>query len=191
MVKINAILDKNISNVVVVRVNQQPIEVKTALTTEQFTSFVVTATELCYDEKGEYNGAYERIALRYAIVKYLTDIDTDELTVNDIFDLTFQSWFEKVLKTIERTSYWAELTDAVKDNIANRKTAFDNLCVSVKAAIDKFSVDTSDETIASLISVAQHLKMADDKKVADGVVKRSRKAAKNNGEKSKVATEQN
>lgn len=174
-IKLNELLDKEISTIETFKINKHVVEVKTAITTDEFVAFVELATSLSYDKNDEYNAAFERIALRYAVVKYLTNIDIEDMTVNDVFDATLQMWYDGVMRIVEGTSYWYELLSATKENIMHkntiRTTAFDNLCGTLADAIERFAEDnTNAETIEKLSAIANKLNKVDSGEVARAII---------------------
>lgn len=173
----NEILDTKIANTKTIKANKTFITVKTAITTDEFIAFVNTVADLTFDENGMYNGAFERIATRYAVVKFLTNIDIEDKTVNNVFDCTFQKWFANVMAVVEVSSYWDELMGAVYDNIAHkteitirsRKTSFDDLCDSLANVITDFSEHNSSETIDALKRISEKLNIADNAELVEAI----------------------
>lgn len=182
-VTFNEILDTKIANTKTIKVNKTSINVKTVITTDEFIAFVNTVTDLAFDENGTYNGAFERIAMRYAVVKFLTNIDIEDMTVNNVFDCTFQKWFTNVMNIAETSSYWDELMGAVYDNIAHkteisiksRKTSFDNLCDTLSSIITDFSEYKGSETIDALEHIAEKINIADNNELVEAISAHAKK----------------
>lgn len=181
----NEILDTKIANTKTIKANKTFITVKTAITTDEFIAFVNTVADLTFDENGMYNGAFERIATRYAVVKFLTNIDIEDKTVNNVFDCTFQKWFANVMNIVESTAYWDELMSAVYDNINykigisahDRKTSFDNLCDTLADIITDFSEYNSSETIDALKRISEKLNIAENKDLVEAISTHAKKTA--------------
>lgn len=179
----NEILDTKIANTKTIKANKTFITVKTAITTDEFIAFVNTVADLTFDENGMYNGAFERIATRYAVVKFLTNIDIEDKTVNNVFDCTFQKWFANVMNIVESTAYWDELMSAVYDNINykigisahDRKTSFDNLCDTLADIITDFSEHNSSETIDALKRISEKLNIAENKDLVEAISAHAKK----------------
>lgn len=179
----NKILDNRIAGAKLVKVNKVFIEVKTALTTDEFIAFVNTVTDLSFDENGEYNGAFERIAIRYAVVKFLTNVEIEGLSVNNVFDCTFQDWFKPVMNAVKKTSYWDELKGAVRDNIAhrkeislkNRKNSFDKLCDALTEIIANFSEFNASEAIENLGKIAEKISTSDNAELVNAIAAHAKK----------------
>ncbi len=179
----NEILDTKIVNTKTIKANKTFITVKTAITTDEFIAFVNTVADLTFDENGMYNGAFERIATRYAVVKFLTNIDIEDKTVNNVFDCTFQKWFANVMNIVESTAYWDELMSAVYDNINykigisahDRKTSFDNLCDTLADIITDFSEYNSSETIDALKRISEKLNIAENKDLVEAISAHAKK----------------
>lgn len=184
-VTFNEILDTKITNTKTIKVNKTFIDVKTIITTDEFVAFVNTVTDLAFDENGMYNGAFERIAVRYAVVKLLTNIDIEDMTVNNVFDCTFQKWFTNVMDVVETSSYWDELMGAVYDNIArkteisirSRKTSFDNLCDTLTDIIKDFSEYNNPETIDALKRIAEKINIANNDELVEAISAHAKKTA--------------
>lgn len=176
-VTFNEILDTKITNAKTIKVNKTLIDIKTVINTDEFVAFVNTVTDLAFDANGTYNGAFERIAMRYAVVKFLTNIDIEEMTVNNVFDCTFQKWFKNVSDVVKDTAYWNELIEAVYYNIRHkmdasvhdRKTSFDNLCDTLLSVITDFSEYNSSETIDTLKRIAEKINIADNDELVEAI----------------------
>ncbi len=184
---LNQILDTRITNTKKIKANKTFVEVRTAVTTDEFVAFVNTVTELSFDKSGMYNGAFERIAVRYAVVKFLTNIDVTDMTVNNVFDCTFQSWFKAVMNAVESTSYWDDLMGAVCDNIAcktesmlrSRKTSYDKLFDTLSEAVSDFAKTNSSESIETLKEIAERLNAADNPTLIGAIAAHAKKSAEN------------
>ncbi len=180
---LSKILDERILNIKTIKANKTFIDVKTAITTDEFVAFVNTVTDLSFDESGEYNGAFERIAIRYAVVKFLTNVEIEDMSVNNVFDCTFRKWFTNVMNAVESTSYWDELIGAVHDNIdrrteisiRSRRTSFDNLCDALSGIIADFSEYNSSETINTLKNIAEKFNTADNTELVNAVAAHAKK----------------
>lgn len=121
------------------RINGVPVEIKSFVDVETFKNIVNTVVTPCFGEEG-YRAENREITSRYAVLKYLTDIDVEEESVVEIFAQTQNgSWFGDIMREIVKLPLWGEIDLAIDRQIdymiATRTTAFDKLCNDLSAII--------------------------------------------------------
>lgn len=176
--KINELLDEKITTNSVIKVNRREIKVKAHITAADCISYVNTIADSVFNSDGNYDGAYEIIVTAYANVKFLTDIEFGDLEAAQLYDLTGQEWYRKVLKELEGTDYYGELQTAVARTIkARTKTGFDKLCDSLGEAVEKFSAATTTDALESLKELASKLSTADNEDLVQAIAKHAKATA--------------
>ena len=90
MAKINEIATAQADETI--KINKQKVTIRTSISTNDFVTAVHTIADSCFVD-GEYRPEYKEIAKRYAVLKYLTDIDHGETEVNEIFELSQAQWY--------------------------------------------------------------------------------------------------
>lgn len=172
---INSILDESFSNVKIVKINKQNIKVKTAITTADLFDIVNIMSKASFNKNGDYDSVFEIVAKKYAVVKCLTNINVEELTSNKLYDLTNQSWFDKVMEVVEGTEYWNDVLYAVDRAIDNmRKNSFDKLCDKISKFSDEVSQTTLADTMTNLSDIANKIQGATDKEVVNAILAKNK-----------------
>ena len=187
MAKIIEITDKSPLVNRTIRVGKTPVEIKTYVDVDTFVSAVHTIADTCFVD-GEYRPEYYEIAKRYALLKYMTDIDLGDISVEEIFKVTQNEWYYTIEKECATYTSFYEITQAAKELINhNCKTAFDNLCDNLSATLKQ---DNS-QNLADIKAVLDGLSKVDKRAFAEAVVENNlaKKDGEDNGEKSEGATE--
>lgn len=170
---IQEVLDEQINNTQIVKINKKEVKVAVVVSAETFMEFVDVVVGSSFDDEGNYKGAYQEIATRYAIVKYLTNINVDEMSANDVYDLSNQKWFGKIMAVIKNTDYWSSLNYAISEELSNN-TPFNTLCKTLTKAVNDFSNGTTQEAIDALSDIASKINVADNKELVEAIVQHSK-----------------
>lgn len=165
MAKINEIAISQADETI--KINKRKVTIRTSITTDDFATAVHTIADSCFVD-GEYRPEYKEIAKRYAVLKYLTDIDLGEIEVHEIFTQSQAQWYLDIETACANHTAFYDIQKAADElieyRIRTRKTAFDELCDTLKAFAEKMG-DTS-----SLEDIATKLRNLDDKAVVDAIV---------------------
>ena len=91
---ITDVLGKNFNlKPTVKKINGAPVEIKSFVDVNDFANIVRTVAESCVAD-GEFRAENREIARRFAILKYMTDIEVSADNVNEIFKTTQGgTWF--------------------------------------------------------------------------------------------------
>ena len=102
------------------------------------------------------------------MLRYLTDLDLDELTADEVFAQSQAQWYLDIETACANHTAFYDIQKAADElieyRIRTRKTAFDELCDTLKEFAEKMG-DTS-----SLEDIATKLRNLDDKAVVDAIV---------------------
>lgn len=154
------------------KINGEKVTIKTYLSTEEFFNAVHTVADNCFvadEETGivEYKPEYREPAWRYMVLKYFTDIEIGEVSVNEIFEVTQSAWYEEIERICAENPLYCEISRVADRIIAsNRKTAFDKLCDSLSAII---TTDPS-QNLADIKDVLDKLGTVDPKAFVEAAV---------------------
>ena len=157
------------------RINGVPVEIKGYIDVETFKSIVQTVVLTCFDD-GEYQAENREVARRFAILKYMTDIEMSKDDVSEIFKMTQGgNWFAQIEAEVVKLPLWAEIETAIDKQIdfmiLTRRTAFDKLCSDLSAIL------TTDYTknLADVKGVLEELNKVDKESFVDATVKKATK----------------
>ena len=165
MAKINEIATSQADETI--KINKQKVTVYTSITTNDFVTAVHTIADSCFVD-GEYRPEYKEIAKRYAVLKYLTDIDLGDTEVSEVFELTQADWYLEIENACAKYAAYYDIQKAADEvieyRIRTRQTKFDDLCDVLKEFADKVT------DMKSLEEIADKLKNLDDKAVVEAIV---------------------
>lgn len=188
MANIIEIADKFPLSHKMVKVGKIPVEIKTYLDVDAFATAANTIANSCFDgETGEYRPEYYEIAKRYVVLQYLTDIELDDVSVEEVFKIAQNDWYYDIEKACAVLIYLIE--DAAAKIIEyRRKTAFDNLCDNVSAILKQ----DNEQNLADIKEVLTKLDKVDKEAFVEAVVDNNiakNRGGEDDGEKSEGATE--
>ena len=141
------------------KINGVEVEIKGYLDIVTFTNIIHLIADGCFED-GKYFAENREIMRRYAILKYMTNIDVTQAELNEIFKASQSgNWFTEIEREVVKLPIWAEVENAIDAQITSQPSSFDNLCSNL-AEITKN--DTS-------------VNLADIKDVLDGLNKVNQK----------------
>ena len=165
MAKINEIATAQADETI--KINKQKVTIRTSISTNDFVTAVHTIADSCFVD-GEYRPEYKEIAKRYAVLKYLTDIELGDAEVNEIFEQTQAQWYLDIENACAKYAIYCDIEKAADElieyRIRTRQTNFDDLCDTLKEFAEKMG-DTK-----SLEDIAERLSNLDDKEVVSAIV---------------------
>lgn len=163
-----------------VKIGKQTVLVKTTLSVDEYASCIYMIANACYDESGGYRPEFKEIAKRYAYIKYFTDIELGDLSAEELFKASQDSWYETLLSAIEASKVYWDIESGVDAVLANRPTQFDKLCADVSAII---KTDNT-QNLADIKEVLDKLGKVDKNAFVDAAVDRAVKVGEKGGKKS-------
>lgn len=150
-----------------IKINKHKVTIRTSISTNDFATAVHTIADSCFVD-GEYRPEYKEIAKRYAVLKYLTDIDLGEIEVNEIFELSQASWYLDIENACAKYTAYYDIQKAADElidyRIRTHQTNFDDLCDTLKEFAEKMG-DTK-----ALEDIATRLGNLNDKEVVSAIV---------------------
>ena len=160
------------------RVNGVPVVIKTYFDVDTIASIVQVVAQTSFQDDG-YHAENREIATRFAILKYLTDVEVDDVDINDIFVQTqVGNWYAQIETEITKLPLWGVVDSAIDRQIdylvATRQTAFDKLCSDLSAILNK---DNS-QNLADIKDVLDKLNTVDEKKFVEAAVDNAIKKTK-------------
>jgi len=171
-------------------INGAKVEIKGYLDVNTMANIVQTVAQTCF-QNGEFHAENREIARRFAILKYLTDIEVNEEEISEVFKCTQAgNWFAQIENDVTRLPLWAEVESAIDKQIdfmfLTHKTSFDKLCSDISANI---AVDNT-QNLADIKEVLDGLSKVNEKDfvkaITDNVIEKT--GGEPNGEKSEGAT---
>lgn len=131
------------------KINGEKVTIKTYLSAEEYFEAIRTIAETCFDDNDEYKPEYLELAWRYVVLKYFTDIEFGDMSVEEVFKVTQSDWYAEIVEVCDKYSYWFDVKNAAKElidyRISTRKTAFDNLCDNVSAILEQDNAQNLDD----------------------------------------------
>ena len=182
MVKFTDVIGKNFAlKNTTKKINGVPVTINAYLDVDTYATIIHTIADSCFVD-GKYKAENREIVRRYAILKYMTDIElpTTEVVadgetetvdnIREIFKSTQGgSWWSEVEREVTKLPIWAEIESAVDAQIAAYPTAFDNLCDSLSAMISA----SSEQNLADVQKILEELGKVDPKAFVEAVAKRN------------------
>lgn len=171
-------------------INGAKVEIKGYLDVNTMANIVQTVAQTCF-QNGEFHAENREIARRFAILKYLTDIEINEEEISEVFKATQGgNWFAQIENDVTRLPLWAEVESAIDKQIdfmfLTHKTSFDKLCSDIS---ENIAVDNT-QNLADIKEVLDGLNKVNEKDfvkaVTENVIEKT--GGEPNGEKSEGAT---
>ena len=176
MANITSVMGKNFAlRNTTKNINGAKVEIKGYLDVNTMANIVQTVAQTCF-QNGEFHAENREIARRFAILKYLTDIEVKEEEISEVFKCTQGgNWFSQIENDVTRLPIWSEVESAIDKQIdyiiATRQTTFDKLCADLSAIL---SVDTKAD-LADVKEVLKDLTKVDKEEFVDAVIKKNTK----------------
>jgi hypothetical protein len=150
-------------------INGAKVEIKGYLDVNTMANIVQTVAQTCF-QNGEFHAENREIARRFAILKYLTDIEVKEEEISEVFKYTqIGNWFAQIEGDVTRLPLWAEVESAIDKQIdfmfLTHKTSFDKLCSDISANI---AVDNT-QNLADIKEILNTASGLDAKKLVKAV----------------------
>ena len=148
MAKITEITDKYPLLNTKIKVGKIPVTVKSNLSSDDFVMAVHTIADTCFTDEG-YRPEYQDIVKPYVVLKYFTDIDLGEMSVDEVFKITQNAWYSLIEKECFNCSAFntIELTanKLIDYRLSTQKTSFDEMCDKVKSVFDNMPENIDDK----------------------------------------------
>lgn len=148
------------------------VEIKGYLDVDTMANIVQTVAQTCF-QNGEFHAENREIARRFAILKYLTDIEVNEEEISEVFKCTQAgNWFAQIENDVTKLPLWSEVETAIDNQIAyllSKQTAFDKLCADLSAII---KTDNT-QNLADIKEVLEKLDKVDKQEFVEAVVEQS------------------
>lgn len=123
-----------------IKVGKIPVEIKTYISADDFFSAVKLVVEASFDEDGIYRPEYKELVMRYAYLRYLTDVDVSDIETGELYKVTQSEWYEQIAKEfVNIQAYYninSAVDEAIQHRIETRQTAFDKLCADISAILN-------------------------------------------------------
>ena len=171
-------------------INGTKVKIKGYLDVETMANIVQTVAQTCFQDC-EFHAENREIARRFAILKYLTDIEVNEEEISEVFKCTQAgNWFSQIENDVTRLPLWSEVESAIDKQIdymfLTHKTSFDKLCSDIS---ENIAVDNT-QNLADIKEVLDGLSKVNEKDfvkaVTENVIEKT--GGEPNGEKSEGAT---
>jgi hypothetical protein len=191
MVNITEVMGKNfVLRNTTKNINGAKVEIKGYLDVNTMANIVQTVAQTCF-QNGEFHAENREIARRFAILKYLTDIEVEKENIEEVFKCTQGgNWFAQIENDVTRLPLWSEVESAIDKQIyfmfLIHKTSFDKLCSDLSAII---KTDNT-QNLADIKEVLDELNKVNEKDfvkaITENVIEKT--GGEPNGEKSEGAT---
>jgi hypothetical protein len=191
MANITSVMGKNFAlRNTTKNINGAKVEIKGYLDVNTMANIVQTVAQTCF-QNGEFHAENREIARRFAILKYLTDIEVEKENIEEVFKCTQAgNWFAQIENDVTRLPLWSEVESAIDKQIdfmfLIHKTSFDKLCSDLSAII---KTDNT-QNLADIKEVLDELNKVNEKDfvkaITENVIEKT--GGEPNGEKSEGAT---
>lgn len=179
-IKIIDVLGKNFAlKNVTKRINGVEVEIKGYVDADTMGDIVQTVALTCF-QNGDYRAEFREIASRYAIIKYLTNIEVDDSDIAEIFKMSQSgNWYGEIIREVNKLQVWGEIDLAIDRQIdyllSTQPNGFDKLCEELSANI---GVDST-KNLAEVKEILDNLNKVDKnafvEAVTENVVKKTKK----------------
>ena len=161
------------------KVNGLTVTIKTFVDIDTFSDIVQTIAKSCFQDDG-YHAEFREIASRFVILKNLTDIDIDDVSIDEVFKTTQGgTWYEEIMREIRKMPVWGEIDLAIDRQIdymiATRQTAFDKLCMDLSSLIKTDNTQNLDD----VKEILDGLNKVDQKAFAEAAINNALEKNKN------------
>ena len=172
------IMDKSPLKHTVKKIGGEKVIIKTYLDMADFFKAVHIVADNCFvvdEESGEtiYKPEFYEVSWRYAVLKYFTDIDVDDISLAEVFKMTQANWYKEVEAALIDNLIYYEVNKAAEKVISYRlsaqKSSFDKLCDNISAFLESNSSDN----LADVKEVLAGLEKIDKQAFVDAVVERN------------------
>lgn len=131
-----------------IKIGKSQVTIKTYLNADDFVAAVHTMADTCFTEEG-YRPEYLDIVKPYVVLKYLTDIDLGEMSVEEVFKVCQNSWYG----IIERECFDCSILNIVEAaanklidyRLSIQKSSFDEMCDKVKQMLNNMPNNIEDK----------------------------------------------
>lgn len=159
-------------------INGAKVEIKGYLDVNTMANIVQTVAQTCF-QNGEFHAENREIARRFAILKYLTDIEVKEEEISEVFKCTQAgNWFSQIENDVTRLPLWSEVESAIDKQIdfmfLTHKTSFDKLCADLSAIINTDNT----QNLADIKEVLEKLDKVDKKAFVEAATESAVKKTK-------------
>lgn len=167
MANIIEITDKNPLKNTIIKIGKVPVKVKTYLDVDTFVNAAHTIADVLFTDEG-YRPEYYIIAKRYAVLKYLTDIELGDMGIEEVFKVTQNGWYESIERVCEALIYEVETAakGIIDYRLASQKTSFDVMCDKASAILGQDMT----QNLADIKAVIEGLDKVDEKKFVKAVI---------------------
>lgn len=133
-------------------INGAKVEIKGYLDVNTMANIVQTVAQTCF-QNGEFHAENREVARRFAILKYLTDIEVKKEDIEEVFKCTQGNWWSQIETEVNRLPLWGEVETAIDKQI-------DYLVEARVTATESFFADLS-----AILGTDQTANLADIKEV--------------------------
>lgn len=173
------------------KINGEKVVLKTYLSSKEYFGAIHTIADICFIENEdtnevEYKPEFKELAWRYVVLKYFTDIEIDDINIDEIFKVTQSKWYAEIeffCNQLPITScIQRDANELIDYRLSLRKTEFDKLCNNISAILD----EGNPQNLADIQKVLDDLNSVDKeafvKAVTENVIAKTKGGEDDGGE---------
>lgn len=161
----NIIEFKKTNKAIVCKIDGIKVEFKTRLSVQEYVDAINEIVSSCFTNN-IYTPEYRTLGERYVMLSYFTDIDVTGISLEDIFEITQDEWFNQIEKRVVDFPVYNEIVKAVDETIEYRRGDVYQLSKAIETAANA----DIDSTIMAVNETLDKANSFDAKKYVDAAV---------------------
>ena len=166
----------------VIKINKIPVEVKAFISANDFVNAVHLIADSAFGENGEYRPDLKTITERYVLIRYFTDIDLGDMSIDEVFKVSQNKWYNDLCERVYIDTNYVLVLETASKIVQNK---LDKAETSVDKFVSKISnslFEDSEIDLNQIKNILDGLKCVDKESFVDAVINRRTKVSKNESE---------
>lgn len=175
---------KKTTKVITCKISGIKVEFKTRLSVQEYVDAINEIVSSCFTNN-MHTPEYRTLGERYVMLAYFTDIDVTGISLEDIFEITQDEWFNQIEERVIGLPIYNEIIKAVDETIEYRRGDMYQLSKAIETAANS----DINSTIAAVNETIDKANNFDAKKYVDAAVEVAMQKAEIENGKSEGTTE--
>ena len=154
------------------------VKINSCLSVQDYTDAINEIVSSCFTNE-KFTPEYRTLGERYVVLNFFTDIDVSDVSLDDLFEITQSSWYDKILDIVTTIPVYSEITKAVDEIIKYRQNDMYQLSHAIEIAANA----DIEGTLREVNNTLDKAKDFDSQKYVDAAIEvAAQKVAIKNGE---------